>query len=178
MTSAQEAMAESLRPLHDQIASPPKLSQGPSLIPVKDILGDRLQFHPSGKVLLQVSPDYAVVFRDETHLDAVLEMVDRERSPGRDPWVPSNVSDYQAEVRRLRDEREGAAMTDLLMPKGAYRQVRSDEFDLLATHAQVRPLDLRAALSNVFVAMACRRGSRYPFLIGERGPEILSGAQR
>jgi hypothetical protein len=45
-------------------------------------------------------------------------------------------------------------MTNLQMPTKKYDEERSVEFQLLANHAGVRHLDLRVALSNVFVFMA------------------------
>lgn len=45
-------------------------------------------------------------------------------------------------------------MTDLLMPPRHYGDDRAFAFDMLAQHAGVRPLELRVALSNVFVSLA------------------------
>jgi hypothetical protein len=46
-------------------------------------------------------------------------------------------------------------MTTLLqMPVEKYMDERAFEFEQLAAHAKTNPLDLRVALSNVFVSMA------------------------
>lgn len=72
-----------------------------TLIPVTEIEEDRFFRHPNGHVLLRVNDDCSLQFRTEAALDAWLEAIDRERSPGRDPW---GTAAYHARMQELREE--------------------------------------------------------------------------
>lgn len=51
-------------------------------------------------------------------------------------------------------------MPDLEMPAHQYEADRHTWFQLVARHAKVTPLQLRVALSNVFVTMTTRHRQR------------------
>lgn len=70
--------------------------------------------------------------------------------------VESDRGDNPAPARPARD----ALLVE--MPAGYYAQERATAFELLARHAQLRPLELRVALSNLFMAMANRRRPKGP----------------